>query len=405
MLIRKKITDSIKKYIPKEYYYNYYILKRYYQDRLNLDNNANINNIRRYIRHKLNNIVLEPSYQKQASPKGALIEINNTCNLNCAMCNTQLAKRKRGLMAPEVFALALEQLSSVGIKSVGLHTVGEPFMYKNIEILLQIAQDKNINIWLSTNGQFPQKIRQVYNNFPAISYRFSIDGAQKTTYEHIRQGANFEKLIESLETIREINKNKRDFNILIEVGSIISMENIYELPLFFSTYGKYCFPHKINFHILDGLSPDKKYFQSSFPFPNLIRHMVPCDMIFESIAITYSGKVTLCCRDYEEELVVGDIKDNKLSTIWNSQEADLIRRKHINKEKLDISACQSCYGPHRFVSDIINKYIHFLRLSQANLCSELFGKKVIDLLHNMDRYIKDDLSKFNQVIVEAFNIN
>ena len=48
--------------------------------------------------------------------KHAVVEINNTCNLNCAMCQTMSATRKRGRMDLELFKKYLENYQKKELK-------------------------------------------------------------------------------------------------------------------------------------------------------------------------------------------------------------------------------------------------------------------------------------------------
>lgn len=351
------------------------------------------------------NLDLEPQYKKEKLPKGSLIEITNTCNLDCVMCNTKMSKRPVGFMEPQNFEMILRQLKGIGINTVGLHTVGEPFMYKNLEELFEIAERYGFGIWLSTNGQFPQRIEQLYRRFPnsANSYRLSIDGATPKIFEFIRRGASFDKLIESLETIHKINHEKPNYRIYLSIDSVLSMSNMFEAPIFFKAFVKYCWPENIYFHIINGLSPDTTYFWKEFPFSGLIRYNVPCCMPFRNIYFTYGGKATLCCRDYEEELVIGDIGEKSILELWNSPEAESIREKHLNPDKMDIKACSKCYAPYEFASNVLNEYIHFLIDAYPQLSQQQFGKQLVSLLSNMNSAKqKGDINSLKQCILNAF---
>ena len=95
-------------------------------------------------------------------------------------------------------------------------------------------------------------------------------------------------------------------------------------------------------------------------------------MPFKYIYFTYSGKATLCCRDYEEELVIGDIQENAIIDLWNGLKAESIREKHLNLSKMNIRPCLVCSGPYPVVSDVINQFIHFLdkegKHEETNFC-------------------------------------
>ncbi len=116
-------------------------------------------------------ICLEPddlsnrSFIKKEIPVSSNIEITNACNLNCLMCNTKLQDRPNELMEPKVFERIILELQKTGVTTAGLHTVGETFVYKDLEVLLEIAQFHNFRVWISTNAQFPERIQEVYTRF------------------------------------------------------------------------------------------------------------------------------------------------------------------------------------------------------------------------------------------------
>ena len=346
------------------------------------------------------------AFIKKEIPVASNIEITNACNLNCLMCNTKLQDRPNELMEPKVFERIILELKATGVTTAGLHTVGETFVYKDLAALLDIAQFHNFRVWISTNAQFPERIEEVYTRFPKMlnDIRISVDGATPKTFEHIRVGGSFEKVIESFEVIHRLNDGKKNFKIGVTMDSILNSDTVYELPLYFKQFGKYMGPEDINFWVITGLSPDNSYFKSTFPYPNLIRSEVPCHMPFESQYFTYDGKATLCCRDYNAEIVVGDIMTSSLKDIWNGEEAEKVREQHRQPDSLTIKACQNCFGPHDFVPPVINNFIHFLRIKRPGISNEEFGDSVSALLEGMDHALAaKDNSSLKQCVSNTFD--
>lgn len=365
--------------------YQIRIIKRKWKYKLDISNS--IKNIQK----QLDKLEFNIEFNKRKIPKRVAIEITNTCNLNCLMCNTKLSKRAIGYIEPNLFDSILKKLNIIGIKEIALHTVGEPFMYKNLDKLFQIINKHQFKVSLSTNGQFPSRLQKIiHSHFNSIkSIRFSIDGAKRETYEKIRLGAKFERLIKSLEIVHIFNHNKKNFKIPVKIDSIVSLTNIDEISLFFKIFGKFCWPESINFNLINGLSPEKKYFLDTFPFPNLITRMVPCNMPFNNIYFTYDGQVTLCCRDYNGELIVGDSNKDSLIKIWNGKISEDIRSQHLNSEKLKINACKNCFGPYSFLISITNEYIHFLHYHQKKLSPHEFGEKILILLKDLNKAMEN----------------
>jgi radical SAM protein with 4Fe4S-binding SPASM domain len=342
---------------------------------------------------------------KSESPVGSNIEITNACNLNCLMCNTKMQERPYSYMKPEVFERIILQLKETGIKTAGLHTVGETFVYKDLESLFEIARLHDFTLWVSTNGHFPERIEEIYRKFPKIlnDIRISVDGANKETFEHIRVGGSFDKVIESFEVVHRLNRGKQNFKIGVTLDSILNMDTAYELPLYFERFEKYVAPENINFWVVTGLSPDSSYFRETFPFSNLIRSEVPCDMPFNSQYFTYDGKATMCCRDYNGEITVGDIMDTSIKEIWDGESAEKVRDQHRNPETLSIDACKKCYGPHPFVQTVANNFIHYLYFKMPGLSNEEMGNAVTRLFEGMNDAMKTkDIPALKTLTANAF---
>ena len=367
------------------------------------------NSLERYRREAtlcINTLDLNSVPEKSKSPTGSNIEITNACNLNCQMCNTKLQNRPDSLMEPKVFERIILQLKATGITIAGLHTVGETFIYKDLETLFEIAQHHNFNLWISTNGHFPERIEEIHRKFPKMvnNIRISVDGATKETFEHIRVGGSFEKLIESFEVVHRINKGKKNFEIGLTLDSILNIDTIYEIPIYFERFGKYVDPESVNFWVVSGLSPDNSYFLKTFPFPNLIRSEVPCDMPFNSQYFTYDGKATMCCRDYNGEITVGNIMDTPLQEIWDGERAEEIRNQHRKPETLSINACQECYGPYKFVTTIANDFIHYLYLKTPDISNEDMGNSVTSFFSDMNEAMKTkNIPAIKAQIKDVFN--
>lgn len=55
----------------------------------------------------------------------AFIEINNSCNINCVMCDTKKSTRTKKLMKLDLFEQSVKKLKNNNIDTIGLHTIGD----------------------------------------------------------------------------------------------------------------------------------------------------------------------------------------------------------------------------------------------------------------------------------------
>jgi len=92
----------------------------------------------------------------------------------------------------------------------------------------QTPERDNIKYSILTNGlmfkEFYNTVPHVINNLQELGV--SIDGASKETYEKLRLGGKWEKIIEGLECISELKK-KHDFRFILHF--VVQKDNYHEM--------------------------------------------------------------------------------------------------------------------------------------------------------------------------------
>ena len=156
-------------------------------------------------------------YRKGQYPKVMEFDLTNTCNLECIMCNGTVSsaiRRNRDKLPPlpnpydaefvrqlEEFIPHLEEAKFFG---------GEPFLidiyYDIWDKLLEM--NPRVEIFVMTNGTILND--RVRSRLEKGTFRLgvSIDGATKKTYEMIRPGASYERVMENLEYFNEYSRRR-----------------------------------------------------------------------------------------------------------------------------------------------------------------------------------------------------
>ncbi|MFV0421976.1 radical SAM/SPASM domain-containing protein [Oleidesulfovibrio sp.] len=289
-------------------------------------------------------------------PTSAFIEITNRCNLNCSMCNTQMSKRPKGIMPPAVFDQVICRLKSMGIHHAALHTVGETLVHPQINDLINIAHARDFTVFFSTNAQLTGKLKGTLPLFSKTfnQFRVSIDGATPETYAAIRKGGKIEKVFESMHAIMQHNK-EQGTNFTIGTNYIVSETNADEIDLFLKIFGRFIPLEQMSFALPNSLSPDPSFLKEIIPFHNLIYpHAYSCSMPFNTIAITFDGKMSLCCRDYDGDLELGSFLEHHPLKLWHSEKAVAVRRGLLGCGSLsrNCAQCNMVFG-----GDITNYFI------------------------------------------------
>ena len=66
-----------------------------------------------------------------------------------------------------------------------------------------------------------------------------------------------------------------------------------------------------------------------------------CSMVFDRIHITHNGFLTACCQDFNDDLLIADLKKVSLYDAWNGEKFKRFREMHLTK-KLEGTLCHGC---------------------------------------------------------------
>jgi hypothetical protein len=67
-----------------------------------------------------------------------------------------------------------------------------------------------------------------------------------------------------------------------------------------------------------------------------------CVLPFSDLNIWADGKAVLCCEDWNEEYVVGDLVSETIAEIWHGPRMAAVREKHLAGRGQDVALCAKC---------------------------------------------------------------
>lgn len=161
-------------------------------------------------------------------PEYVLLAVTNNCNIRCIMCFVE--KRKTNISTEEVEILTKEHdgVSYGQVKSIDL-TSGESLLNPDIHLIVKQLKKKYPNAEIRTITNATVKVQG--NTAEALKYidriGISVDGASQETFEFIRRGANFFRVIKNIQDIVKLKENDKEKLTLCFVAMTI---NIHELP-------------------------------------------------------------------------------------------------------------------------------------------------------------------------------
>jgi hypothetical protein len=161
------------------------------------------------------------------------LAIDDSCNLRCPSCRKGLIFHKEG----SAYRLGIKLADKINDWlhnfqhpiQVHIGSDGDPFashVYRHF--MEQTPVRDNIEYSILTNGlmfkEFYNTVPHVINNLQELGV--SIDGASRETYEKLRLGGKWEKIIEGLECMAALKK-KKDFRFNFHF--VVQQDNWHEL--------------------------------------------------------------------------------------------------------------------------------------------------------------------------------
>jgi radical SAM protein with 4Fe4S-binding SPASM domain len=162
------------------------------------------------------------------------MDLTNKCNLRCRMCyfsDPRVFRRARHAITVEEFARLAEQLFPLS-NEVALSFGTEPLLHPRFGELLAVAKAYEVpSVWITTNGLLLNG--EVIDKVIALGLDticVSIDAATKETYERIRVGGNFERLLANIRALQGAKQHRGSDRPRLMLNVVLMRSNIEELP-------------------------------------------------------------------------------------------------------------------------------------------------------------------------------
>lgn len=281
---------------------------------------------------------------KDRPPNGPLyinVEATNACNLDCTTCSRD-GSRKKGFMDMRLFRSIIDQAPASGVYEVSLFLAGESLLHKELPEMVAYTVSKGLESWLVTNGTLLTKEKSRELLAPGIDNIWvSLDGDTKEDYEALRPGADFDEVVQNVLDLLILKKERGSDKPDVRIHMLKSRDNprqdvreefaalFADLPIngIFARN-----PHNWRGEKDDidtGTRGDRYY---------------PCEALWSAMSIAWDGRVLGCSADLNGTQVFGDVREQSITEIWNSEE--MVRHRRLLREKRydELPLCAECHG-------------------------------------------------------------
>jgi len=203
--------------------------KRYYRHALSVLRYSSISKLRNLAR------VEWERYRKKENVTGlpyiVLLDPTNVCNLKCPVCPTPQGRllHPSGRVSLENFEAFVDRIAAHTYRLI-LYNWGEPFLHRQIIKMLGYADQNKISTSISSNlNLLPREGAEALVLSGLDDLIVSCDGLSQETYERYRVGGQLEKVITSMNAIKQAKKKLRRSNPNIEFQFLVFRHNEHEV--------------------------------------------------------------------------------------------------------------------------------------------------------------------------------
>ena len=270
-------------------------------------------------------------------PVEYIVETTAKCNLYCPMCPRETYKQPKEDMSDEIFERLVAE-SGRSAEHMMLIGLGEPFMDRKIFDRIEYCDRHNISTLLSTNGTFLDEktsARLLASSLEHITLSF--DGSTRESYEYYRKGAKFEKVRDNFVRFARM-KHDRRARVQVVVQMVRMERNAGEVDDFVRFWN--AVPGIDQIRIKEDetqlLQPDARHPEEDW------KH--PCHYLWRGpLYVKQNGDVYPCCQSYMlDGRPIGNVGEQSLEEIWNSEAIRDMRRAHVTGHVADIDVCARC---------------------------------------------------------------
>lgn len=317
-----------------------------------------------------NHFLMKLLYWLEPYPPYLEVEVTTKCNLRCVICEHTYWNEPERDMSFEDFKKIVDEFPK--LKWIGLTGIGESFLNKDFLKMLYYVKSRNIFVELYDTFFFiDDKVARELIKMGVDKIFASIDAATKETYERIRLGSNFDRVIQNVKHLAELKSEMKAYFPRIGFHFVVNKLNLHEMPKYVQlvhelTPKEHCsiqFSRMLhNFEEIKGLFaevPEDMIRKTekgarelgieifwNTDVPKFKSSLTQCtEWIMPFIFVT--GHVIPCCagneaghRDFQKKTALGNVFEEKFTTIWHNEKYKNLR-KMLRQGKAPL-ACKNC---------------------------------------------------------------
>ena len=275
-------------------------------------------------------------------PMMSVISFVYVCNARCPNCpytNSEIREdyKDRPFMNEDTFKIIADQCGEYNAW-IRISGGGEPMLHPQAVELMEYAKKAGAKIGLITNGsKFTDDDMNRLLRAQVDMIEFSVDAADKKTYEALRAGLGWETVLNNIKRMVKLRNRLKSTTRIIASGVNQKGVDIDAVARFWEPLVDVFQKRK---YLTWGITDPEK---TADPTPYLPpEQRVPCPFLFERLNIDSRGKVMVCGLDIAAKTDMGNVHDESIKDIWHGDGFEYYRKMHLARRGEEIELCKNC---------------------------------------------------------------
>ncbi len=275
--------------------------------------------------------------------KYVTLESHTACNQSCYFCPVSIERRADHMMSMEFYERITQQLAEYKdtVEGVSMILYNEPTLDKLFVDRVQMLREYGLPPAVLTNGTglSPRRIDAILALGGLKYLSVNISTLDRERYKNERGGDHLGVVMRNLDYMKDSPVASTMEIVVLGTGNDTHRADFAEIS---QRFGGSLFDIKY-YEVMDragiiplGMKPS-----------SLHQQLCGCEQTgsrpVQWVHITPTGKCVLCCQDYHDQYVVGDLNDQTLDEILEGPEMEKMRRRVYGMEEApEDFICRGC---------------------------------------------------------------
>ena len=261
-----------------------------------------------------------PAIAYEQYPRAIEIQTISSCNAGCIICPHPDVSQAlpTGMMSMELFRRIIDQIEPSWGTRIIPYLNSEPLLdsliFPRLRYVMERCPDSDVELSTNVSALNPV-VQDKLSEVRLRELRLSVFGFTEKTHGSLMPGLRWHQV-------------KRNLDHLVNNGSL--RERIGQLSLVMIDHPlvteedmrlakEYCDHHSVSYNFWGFLDRGRNVVRFSNDVYNLAVSGCEQRRPLERMHITFTGQVILCCQDWRWDNTIGNVREDTLLDIWNSE--------------------------------------------------------------------------------------